>query len=253
MKIITDNLKRVSICSLAFVGLSCGANAQVLKPELKPGIEDGIAQGPVIMQDIDGYKFVWNEGKTHFVYQLKGEGKEVKFLEKVRFFYIGETMIQLKVIQFKQVKVKLEEGKQLKDLPEIEILKKHATWESDWVKEMIKQPELAVVKKAVKLNEKKEALFWYIEMPAKIKKDANVEELDEKVGPEDIPFAQCYLTMVDHENIVLMNTFIMKKEDALDAEKFLLNQMNRIQFSDKPVNFTVEQKKIVEAAKALKK
>ena len=109
-----------------------------------------------------------------------------------------------------------------------------------------------IVKSRAPITVKKDTLEFNVKS-FKTKKDANVEELDEKVGPEDIPFAQCYLTMVDHENIVLMNTFIMKKEDALDAEKFLLNQMNRIQFSDKPVNFTVEQKKIVEAAKALKK
>ena len=90
-------------------------------------------------------------------------------------------------------------------------------------------------------------------MPEKLKTGVPVKE--EATGkPKDaqkvpsLPYAQCYLTIVDHQNLVLMNTMVKDKKGLAAAQKFLLGEMKKIRFTNEPIDYKEVQKKLQEEA-----
>ncbi len=61
-----------------------------------------------------------------------------------------------------------------------------------------------------------------------------------------LPYAQCYLTMVDHQNLVLMNIMVKESKGLADAQKFLLAEMKKIQFQTEGIDYKKVQKKLQE-------
>lgn len=143
-----------------------------------------------------------------------------------------------------------------KDPSDQELLEGHFTWETDWLAKTLKEEKLNSGKKSAKIDPKRSGLAWHFVMPKKLKAGVPVKEetTGEAAAADEVaslPYAQCYLTMIVQQNVILMNTMVKDKKGLADAQKFLLAEMKKVQFAAEAIDYKEVQERLREEQEKL--
>lgn len=172
-----------------------------------------IAAGPVQQQEDgwvaikadDGVVFVWNVRDAHFTLAIKG--KDIKPLNDPEhiFFRIDGMVFQVQMAAISEFAADAREKK----LDDKAILAAHRDWESKFLEDLLKS-KLNVHTFNVRLTNGRDASLWQYDMP---------------LGTNEDVKQQVYLTMVNGENVLLLNIAVTSGISEETARKYLLDTM----------------------------
>jgi len=206
--------------------------------------QEAVPDGRIVIKADSGFVVIWNQDDTHFTYHLQSE--KVSLVPNTQFFDVDGKNFQIQIIPIKQFS---KDPKRT----QAQILDDHFSWEIDWLSKEALKTKLETEKKKHTLTGDRPTLVWHFLMPEKLNPKVVVTkegEPDEQVETAKIktplPFAQCYITTIDHQNLILMNTLAQKKEDLPATRDFLLGELKKIKYSDKKIDPKAVQKAIRE-------
>lgn len=172
----------------------------------------------------DGYLFVWNRPDLHFTISIKGTDIQPNYDNENVLFTVDGKLLQ---IQSLPVRNFLSDADR-KGLDDKAILAAHREWEAKYLEGLL-STKLTVRSASEKLADGREALFWQFAMP-------------EALGAE--VKTQLYLTLVNKDFLVLLNTGASDSVPESAARKLLLDTLVTLKFSAVPFNLKEMQDSI---------
>ena len=174
--------------------------------------EDGLAT----IKTSDGVLFVWNVEELHFSLAIKGKEIKPQGDSDHIFFSVDGRVLQIQAAAIKQFAPDAKEKK----LDERAILAAHRDWESKFIEELLKS-KLRVQTFNVKLSNGSAASMWQFDMPEGMNADTQ---------------KQLYLTVVQGDFVVLLNSEVSATNSEEDGRKFLLDTMATLKSSPTPID-----------------
>ncbi len=164
----------------------------------------------------DGLLFVWNAQGLYFTLLLKG--KDVKPFNNTEhiFFTIDGRVLQIQLASIASFAPNAKEKK----FDERAILSAHRDWESKFIGELLKS-ELNVKTFNAKLSSGRNAMVWQFDMPEAV--NAEVKK-------------QVYLTVVQNDYVLLLNTEATASTADSEGRKFLLDTISTLKLSAEPID-----------------
>jgi hypothetical protein len=209
MKICRTIPAAVLLLVISFVSLGAAS-----KPDRVSTFEE--EEGWTTITTVDGLLFVWNARGLYFTLLLKG--KEVKPFNDPEhiFFNIDGTMLQIQLASIANFAPDAKEKK----LDDRAILAAHRDWESKFIGELL-QSSLKVQTFNAKLSNGRDAIVWQFDMPAAMKAEAK---------------KQLYLTLVQNDYVLLLNTEATASTADTEGRKFLLDTIGTLKVSPTPID-----------------
>lgn len=160
-----------------------------------------------------GILVVWNEPGNYYTIEIKGN--KITPTEQPRLFSVDGKFFQI------QTAPKKEFMKDSKTLDDKAILTAHRDWEHDYVSKLL-NIELKVESEWLTLPGGQEALAWGFDMP--------------KVIGSQTAKRQIFLTVVKRDHVFVLNSAITDLAHTSDAKMLLLESMQTMKSSDKPLS-----------------
>ncbi|HYE72266.1 MAG TPA: hypothetical protein VEF04_03005, partial [Blastocatellia bacterium] len=152
-------------------------------------------------------------------------GNDLKPFQSERIvFKIDEKIVQMqraKKSEFLQSSVN-------QNFKDSEILEKHRGWEESYLSDLLKA-KLNVTSEKVTARTNREALLWHFPMPEGMNKQVD---------------HQVFLTTVIGEQVLILNYSVEKGDTVANATKYLIESMNTLKVSDKPIDVKALQEEI---------
>lgn len=174
--------------------------------------EDGLAT----IKTSDGMLFVWNVDDLHFSLAIKGKDIKPQGDSDHIFFSVDGRVLQIQAAAIKQFAPEAREKK----FDERAILAAHRDWESKFIEELLSS-KLRVQTFNVKLSNGSAASMWQFDMPEGMNADTQ---------------KQLYLTVVQGDFVVLLNSEVSATNSEDDGRKFLLETMATLKSSPNPID-----------------
>lgn len=174
--------------------------------------EDGFAT----IKTSDGVLFVWNVEELHFSLAIKGKDIKPQGDSEHIFFAVDGRVLQIQAAAIKQFAPDAREKK----LDERAILAAHRDWESKFIEELL-HSKLRVQTFNVKLSNGSAASMWQFDMPEGMNADTQ---------------KQLYLTVVQGDFVVLLNSEVSAANPEEEGRKFLLETMATLKSSPTPID-----------------
>jgi hypothetical protein len=195
--------------------ITCVSLGAASKPDRIPtSFEE--EEGWTAIATVDGLLFVWNARGLYFTLLLKGkEVKPFNDLEHI-FFNIDGTMLQ---IQLASIANFAPDAKQ-KKLDDRAILVAHRDWESKFIGDLLHN-SLKLQTFNAKLSNGRDAMVWQFDMPEGMRAEAK---------------KQLYLTLVQNQYVLLLNTEATASTADTDGRKFLLDTIGTLKVSPAPID-----------------
>jgi len=178
----------------------------------QPPAEDGLAT----IKTNDGVLFVWNVDDLHFSLAIKGKDIKPQGDPDHVFFAVDGRVLQIQAAAIKEFAPDAKEKK----LDERAILAAHRDWESKFIEDLLHN-KLRVQTFNVKLSNGTAASMWQFDMPEGMNADTQ---------------KQLYLTVVQGNFVVLINSEVSAANSEDDARKFLLETMATLKSSPTPID-----------------
>ncbi len=164
----------------------------------------------------EGLLFVWNVRGLYFTLTIKG--KEVKSLNDPNhiFFSVDDKIFQIQVAAISQFAPDAKEKK----LDDKSLLAAHRDWETQYIEGLLKV-KLPVRSFNAKLSNGSEALMWQFDMPEGTNAEAK---------------QQIYLTLVNKDYILLLNSVATATVSDESARRFLLDTVATLKVSPSAID-----------------
>jgi hypothetical protein len=164
----------------------------------------------------DGLLFVWNAHGLYFTLLLKG--KEIKpFSDPEHIFFIVDgTALQIQLASIANFAPDAKEKK----LDERAILLAHRDWESKFIGDLL-HSSLKVQTFNAKLSNGRDAMVWQFDMPEAMNAESK---------------KQLYLTLVQNDYVLLLNTEATASTADTVGRKFLLDTIGTLKISPTPID-----------------
>lgn len=174
--------------------------------------EDGLAT----IKTNDGVLFIWNVDDLHFSLAIKGKDIKPQGDPEHIFFAVDGRVLQIQAAAIKQFAPDAKEKK----LDERAILAAHRDWESKFIEELL-HSKLRVQTFNVKLSNGNAGSMWQFDMPEGMNADTQ---------------KQLYLTVVQGDFVVLLNSEVSATNSEEEGRKFLLETMATLKSSPNPID-----------------
>jgi hypothetical protein len=174
--------------------------------------EDGLAT----IKTNDGVLFVWNVDDLHFSLAIKGKDIKPQGDADHIFFAVDGRVLQIQAAAIRQFAPDAKEKK----LDERAILAAHRDWESKFIEELL-HSKLRVQTFNVKLSNGNAGSLWQFDMPEGMNADTQ---------------KQLYLTVVQRDFVVLLNSEVSATNSEDEGRKFLLETMATLKSSPNPID-----------------
>lgn len=174
--------------------------------------EDGLTT----IKTNDGVLFVWNVDELHFSLAIKGKDIKPQGDSEHIFFAVDGRMLQIQAAAIKQFAPDAKEKK----LDERAILAAHRDWESKFIEDLL-HSKLRVQTFNVKLSNGSAGSLWQFDMPEGMNADTQ---------------KQLYLTVVQGDFVVLLNSEVSATNSEDEGRKFLLETMATLKSSPNPID-----------------
>jgi len=164
----------------------------------------------------DGLLFVWNARGLSFTLLLKG--KEIKPFNDPEhiFFIVDGTALQIQLASIASFAPDAKDKK----LDEHAILLAHRDWESKFIGELL-HTSLKVQTFNAKLSNGRDAMVWQFDMPEAMRAESK---------------KQLYLTLVQNDYVLLLNTEATASKADTIGRKFLLDTIGTLKISPTPID-----------------
>lgn len=173
-------------------------------------------EGLTTIKTSDGVLFIWNVDELHFSLAIKGKDIKPQGDSEHIFFSVDGRVLQIQAAAIKQFAPDAKEKK----LDERAILAAHRDWESKFIEELL-HSKLRVQTFNVKLSNGSAASMWQFDMPEGMNADTQ---------------KQLYLTVVQGDFVVLLNSEVSATNSEEDGRKFLLETMATLKSSATPID-----------------
>ena len=172
--------------------------------------------GWVAIKTDEGLLFVWNVRGLYFTLSIKG--KEIKPLDDPDhiFFNVDGRTLQIQLASINNFAPDAKEKK----LDDKSILAAHRDWESKFVEELI-HSKLKVQTFNVRLSSGSDASMWQFDMPEGMDSEAK---------------KQLYLTVVNKDYVLMLNSEATTAISDDDGRKFLLDTIATLKNSPTPID-----------------
>jgi hypothetical protein len=216
MKIVTA---RLILAATMFMVV--GAQAKPIQAWQQPSVDTQTTtpqqeDGWVTIKLDEGLLFVWNVRGLYFTLTIKG--KEVKALNDPDhiFFSVDDKIFQIQVAAISQFAPDAKEKK----LDDKALLAAHRDWEAQYIEGILKI-KLPVRSFNAKLSNGSDALMWQFDMPEGTNAEAK---------------QQIYLTLVNKDYILLLNSVATATVSDELARKFLLETVATLKVSPSAID-----------------
>jgi len=164
----------------------------------------------------EGLLFVWNARGLYFTLLLKG--KEIKpFSDPEHIFFIVDgTALQIQLASIASFAPDAKE----KRLDDRAILLAHRDWESKFIGELL-HSSLKLQTFNAKLSNGRDAMVWQFDMPEAMNAESK---------------KQLYLTLVQNDYVLLLNTEATASTADTVGRKFLLDTIGTLKISPTPID-----------------
>ena len=171
-----------------------------------------------------GVLVVWNEPGNYFTIEIKGNVRPSQ--QPLLFQLDGGKGFQIQMVD-KKAFLKNPNDKSLDDKT---ILAAHRDWEGDYISGII-HSKLKIDSVWLKLANSTDALAWSYEMPT----------------IRNIPpgTRQLYLGVVKRNHVFLLNSEVAKNDDEKETRQFVLDTMNTMRSSDKPLSLKAASEQVM--------
>jgi hypothetical protein len=197
------------------------ASEKLTAAQQQPGSQDQTVasqadDGLATIKTSDGVLFVWNLEELHFSLAIKGKDIKPQGDSEHIFFSVDGRVLQIQAAAIKQFAPDAKEKK----LDERPILAAHRDWESKFIEELL-HSKLRVQTFNVKLSNGSAASLWQFDMPEGMNADTQ---------------KQLYLTVVQGDFVVLLNSEVSATNSEEEGRKFLLDTMATLKTSPTPID-----------------
>lgn len=202
----------VILLTVNFAAASALTSPTVSNPHLATLEEEGWTA----ITTADGVLFVWNAHNLYFTLLLKG--KEIKPFDDPEhiFFSVDGKVLQIQLSSIANFAPDAKEKK----LSERAILAAHRDWESKFIGDML-HSSVRVQTFNAKLSNGKEATMWQFDMPEALRAEAT---------------KQLYLTLIQNDYVLMLNTEATASTADTEGRKFLLDTIATLKLSPTPID-----------------
>jgi hypothetical protein len=199
-----------------FAPVSSFSLASASQTSPSAAISSQAEDGSATIKTSDGVLFVWNVEELHFSLAIKGKDIKPQGDSEHIFFSVDGRVLQIQAAAIKQFAPDAKEKK----LDERAILAAHRDWESKFIEELL-HSKLRVQTFNVKLSNGSAASMWQFDMPEGMNADTQ---------------KQLYLTVVQGDFVVLLNSEVSATNSEEEGRKFLLDTMATLKSSPTPID-----------------
>lgn len=204
------------VLAIAFLFAVSGLAAQAARSHQGQTAPSQAEDGLATIKTSDGVLFVWNVDELHFSLAIKGKDIQPQGDAEHIFFSVDGRVLQIQAAAIKQFAPDAKEKK----LDERSILAAHRDWESKFIEELL-HSKVRVQTFNVKLSNGSAASMWQFDMPEGMNADTQ---------------KQLYLTVVQGDFVVLLNSEVSATNSEEDGRKFLLETMVTLKSSPTPID-----------------
>ena len=201
----------IYILLLIVLAAAVGARAQTEEPS-------------GMIKTAKGILVVWNEPGNYYTVEVKGQ--TIRPAEQPLLFQVDGFFFQ---IQTAEKKAFLKDASD-KSLDDKAVLAAHRDWERDYISGVIKK-DLKVDSVWLKGPGDRDVLAWSYDMP--FVQDAQTAK------------KQLYLAVVKRDHVFLLNSAVTAGDDEKQIRQYLVDTMNTLTSSDKPLNLQKASEQIM--------
>ena len=179
-------------------------------------------QGISAIKTGDGILLVWNQPNDFFTLEVKGTDIRPLGSERV-FFEVDGVVFQVQSAAVSQFLKSGTEGRSAQS-----VLDAHRDWEAAHIEGLLGK-KLKVASSPLKLKGGGEALLWKFDMPEGLNGEAK---------------QQMFVTVLNGENVLLLNGVVSEKVREAAVEQFLVATAGTLKRSPKPIDLRELQEAI---------